>query len=422
MKATYYAYLLLLLQGAIPATTFAQTSDSGNTTTQVSAEPKLDKYPNIRELDEPIRKLVLTIAATTLAHSADLSEQGLLGDPIIMSVTYCHVLDSVMTDETFATLPQHVQKYFRTLLLLEHGVVAEITHLEDTTPDNIIACNDKLNADKAALVPRYPKTAPVFNDLVSLMEAVTEQYNIIEVGNHYRDNDISMIYLAPDKITARVLQYVSVFLNDILVRESENANATVDPAEVLNSLKESTPSHPVLDQLDKNVYHFILTLAATGMDVASELAGEGLLDDPLVKAVTYGQVLRALLTDETMATLPSNYQAYFKKILSLEEETTSKLTQLNSEDPQLIQVIVEDRGEQQEQLIKEFPFASAVFNDMHVLITTVIQRFDLYNKAQAYRKAHLAHMDYSREQKRAIVLHHMSDILLEELAKAEKEQ
>ncbi len=422
MKTSYHAYLLLALLGAIVAPSFAATSDTDTVPEAVSSDAAPAVYPDIKSLDETIRKLVLTIAATTMEYSAGLSDQGLLGDPVIAAVSYGHVLESVMTDETFDTLPQHAQKYFRTLLLLELGVVDEIIHLEDTTPASITPIINKLNAEKESLIPKYPKTAPVFNDLHALMTAVTEQYNIVAFGNHYRDNDIKMIYLAPDRVTGRVLHYLATYLNDILIQEEANANGTVDPDALLADIKESDNSNPDLDELDKNVYHFILELAATGMDVAADLAGEGLIEDPLVQAVTYGQILRAMLTPETLATLPSNYQAYFKRILELEDATTAKLAQLTSEDPQMIQVIVEERAEQQAELVKEFPLASAVFNEMDILIATVIQQFDLYNKAQSYRKEHLTKMDYSRAQKQAIVLRYMSEVLLEELAKLEEAQ
>lgn len=423
MKSLYSAYLLFPLLGALSTPIFAEhETPLVFESTTVKSGIDTQNYPKITELDAPIRNLVLTIAATTMDMSADLSEQGLFGDPVIMAITYGKVLETVMTDEMFITLPQHVQEYFKSALLLELGVVAEIENHDYNDPAAIIAITDKLKADKDDLIAKYPKTAPVFNDLFTLMAAVTEQYNIIELANHYRNNNIKMIYLAPELVTTEILHFTASIIRDILIREATDPTIVVDPMEAITLTGENAPSYPEFDALQKPVYQFILTLAATGMDVAADFAEEGLIDDPLIKAVAYGQVLRALLTEDTIQTLPPNYQAYFKKILQIEEETTLELASLNSEDPLLIKAIVEDRDEKRALLINEFPFASAVFNDMDLLVIALIQKYNLFNIAQAYRAQNLKTLSYTRDQKRACVLRHMSDVLLEELDKFENEQ
>ncbi len=415
MKTSFQVCLTLSFLQITAPLSLVETANAA--TPVIVTDEKVDttNFPNLKTLDPAVHKLALTIVSTGLNLAADLADQGLLGDSVVMSVAYGQVLEMVMTEETFATLPSHVQEYFKKSILLELGIISQINNLAEDNPATIISINEQLKASKDALLPLYPKTAPVFNNLETLIGATMEQYNLVEIANHYRDNNISMIYLSAEQSTSKILRYLADHLNNIILSE----NSLNEEPQVYSELVK--PANLDLDKLEKPVYHFILTLAATGMSVAADFAEEGLLKDPLIKAIAYGQVLKALLTEETIATLPANYQAYFKRILQIEEETAAALATLNSEDPVQIQAEVELREEKQALLVNEFPFASAVFNDMHVLVATIIQKFDLLKAARIYRENLLSNKDYTPEQQEASILRHMSNLLLIELDKFEKQ-
>lgn len=422
MKFTYKTYLLLAILGATSAPSFAESNEVPVAAVETCQPPEQEAPPELKNLSEPLRLLVLTITATTLEQSAHLSELGLLGDPVVMAVTYGHVLQSVMTDETLSKLTPDEQEYFRALLALEMKLAEQITKEQDATAEDISLITQKLAADKALLIPQHPQTAALFNDLNRLMAAVEEQYHLVELGHDYRKQAIETIYLAPDEIAVLLLHQSASYLNDFILREGADASTAIDPDEAFSQLRQGNHTPLDFDHLDRASYRFILTLAATGLNVAADLASEALLQDPLMQAVTYGQVLRTLLTPDILASLPKEHQDYFKELLIIEKEAMSQFSQLDSEDPQLIQAIVNTRSQQLGALAAQYPQASALFQDWHVLLRALMNKFDLGDKAQSYRTEYLSAMDYSPQQKQAIVLRHLADVLLGELATVTDEQ
>lgn len=373
--------------------------------------------PSLSALDPAVKDFATTLATTTLMLAADLADEAKMGDPFITAITYGQVLHILLTEEALASLPAEYQHYFETLLEIELTVVEDLLALDSENPALIREICAKAEEHKKQLVDVYPTAAFIFNDLNHFIGMMIEEYQLSSAIEEYRATNEDLHKLAPEKATGSIFRFMASYLNAGAMIEADKDNATaaeeagttITPDEIISD--PNIAQMPALSSLDPSIQQLIANIASMALSVAADFSDQSMMGDPVIKAATYGSVLQALLTEEYLSTLPQEYQAYFKAALAIELQMMESISQIDTENPSLVQALIEKRAADKALLTTDYPNAALIFNDMHLLIAAVMHQYHMMDAITQFRKDHLELLKMPPQEATAEIFRFMSDLL-----------